>query len=241
MRLGKRAFSVLSLRPGTPHRFATNRFHDTWHILCNAGSAHYLARLLWALSFDNRPNTILVIDGASLVANPFDADPSLAFAFVNRDTTSLDGATARDLARRLPLGTGHQPTSSDGTVVMRSDSRPAALQEALNRPHDDNWWHKPRRNPTTRRVANLITFSLAAPDLRELSLQTDFFDDMKISGAAVFFAEYGKGYSPSFPEGEIQNVADFDLKVARARRRRTALFPGRDDELLTVEERIQVW
>ena len=60
------AYTVLTPRPGTAERFATNRHHDTWHILSDVGGARLLGRLMWAMAFQRHADTILLLDGPIL-------------------------------------------------------------------------------------------------------------------------------------------------------------------------------
>jgi len=228
--LGSRAFSVLSLRPGTRHKFAMNHFHETWHVLCNAGSAHYLARLLWALSFQKKSDTMLVVEGDSLVPNPFDGEESPAFVFLNQATTALNRKQSNELARHLPLHGGHRSRPSDGTVVMNSQSRPQGLATAPESWRDaeggDVWVAK-----------NVVFFALPQDVLRQLSLQANHFDDMKNPTSAVFFGPNRQQYW--YPEGEIQALANFGPRSEDVAKRRARRYGDRKD--LTWTERSDLW
>lgn len=67
--LAGREYTVLSPRPSAGERYATNRYHQTWHVLSDAAGAHVLARYCWAMAFQRRAGTILVIDPPALVQN----------------------------------------------------------------------------------------------------------------------------------------------------------------------------
>ena len=231
VQLGSRAFSVLSLRPSTTHRFAMNRFHETWHILCDAGSAHYLARLLWALSFQKRPNTVLVIDGDHIVPNPFDGEPSPSFVFANQATTAINQRQSEQLARMLPLHGGRFSKAPCGTVVMQSQGRNHALAERHDRYPESTsgsaWYTK-----------GAAFFALPSEELRFLSLHCDQFDDMERPTDAVFFGPC-KQPNSWYPEGEIQTLAGFGPRVKDVQQRRRRTYGDRSP--LTPEERMSLW
>jgi hypothetical protein len=233
--LGSRAFSVLSLRPGTRHRFAMNRFHETWHVLCDAGSAHYLARLLWALSFQKQTNTVLVIDGESIVPNPFDGDDSPAFVFANQATTALNRRQSEQLARQLPVHGGHRSRRSEGTVVMHSHGRPKAVADYKLRTATPSYDAEAGSIWTTKKV---VFFVLPPTTLRHLSLQADRLDDMERPTDAIFFGPHSQHHC-WYPEGEIQTLTNFGPRVDDVRHRRKQLVGDR--KALSWDERCDLW
>jgi hypothetical protein len=104
LRLDGRPYTVVTLRPGLSARFATNRYHDTWHVLSDPFGARLLARLCWGLSFQRRPDTIVLLDRRFLDSNPFDAAPSDPVALVNAHLGRLSADAARALrAHRWPI------------------------------------------------------------------------------------------------------------------------------------------
>lgn len=239
-RLDRRDFSVLSLRPGDRHRFATNYFHETWHVICHAGAAHFLGRLLWALSYQRRPDTVLVVDQPFLVPNPFDADPSVPFAFVNSDTTHLSHRAAMALGRALPLGGGREQRSPDGTVVMNCQSRPSRIAAARAA---ESWydfaedsvppWDKLTQTIRVRESNNVIVYCLSARLMRLVSIEIDYLNEFNHADDAVFFNRHW--------DGEVQTLRNFNGKVSEAKARRRRLFPGRYQQRLTASERFDVW
>jgi hypothetical protein len=99
--LGGTTYHVVTLRPSADVTFSTNFFHETWHILSDLGGAKLLGRLLWGLSFQNRPNTILLIHGSHLVPTPFEAERPDPFLFAVAGLTRLDPRALRVLKNRL--------------------------------------------------------------------------------------------------------------------------------------------
>jgi hypothetical protein len=137
LRADGRDYSVITLRPGTPARFSTNRFHDTWHILSDLHGARLLGRLLWGPSFQRLPGTVVVIDRPHLDPNPFDAEPADPIVLVPAHLTTL---TAQAI-RRLRRGAAEP---SHGTVRWHTCGLDAELDRA-RRTLDLRWpeWEPP--------------------------------------------------------------------------------------------------
>lgn len=119
------SWTVLSLRPGEPVTFATNRGDAPGHVLGDGDAAALLARLFWALAFQRRERTLMLIDGVALVPDPFDGAPSSAIALANADLGIPTGAVLDELRARIPL-----TEPSLGTVKLRT----AGLERALADP-----------------------------------------------------------------------------------------------------------
>jgi hypothetical protein len=140
--LGGQSYTILSPRPTVEARFATNRFHEAWHVITDVGGAHLLARLCWAMAFQRHPRTITVIDQAFLVPNPFDADPSAPVVIVNSDLGALSRDAVGSLRSALPLA-----GSSEGTVVLQTRGLDLALEdvEAFATSDDQAAWRDPHQ------------------------------------------------------------------------------------------------
>ena len=61
---------------------------ELWHIVTSHPGAHLLARLLWGLSYERHPGTLLVIHGDHLAPTPFEAERSDPFIFAQSGLTS---------------------------------------------------------------------------------------------------------------------------------------------------------
>jgi hypothetical protein len=115
IKLDGRDHTILSLRPSDKVRFASNLSHDAWHIITDIGGAKLLGHLCWALSFQKKPGTFLLIDEPNLLPNPFDADPSWPIVIANTDIGAPSRQGLRQLKALLPLR-----TPSEGTVKLAS-------------------------------------------------------------------------------------------------------------------------
>ena len=123
VRLDRLEYTILSPRPTEEARFATNYFHETWHVITSRRGAALLARLCWAMAFQRRERTIVLIDSPLIVPTPFDADLSSPIAIVNNDLGAFSRAAVKDLRAQLPL-TG----VPDGTVVLQTRGLDQALE-----------------------------------------------------------------------------------------------------------------
>ena len=233
--LDGRACTVLTPRPTQRGRFATNSFHGTWHVLTSPPGARLLARLMWAMSFQRRPHTFLLIDLPLIVTNPFDADPSSPIVVVNSDLGGPSRAGLDQLEALLPLR-----SPSGGTVKVRTDGLKRAMGEEV-----DGWQRRLRDKaiPAHRRrhwidVVNDVLVLAAAPlELRAwaeviFATAARVDEDRPPYGPDASFADY---------EGEVQVFYDFTARVKRAAETRRKLFPGREHAQLLDAERRVVW
>lgn len=130
-------YRVLSLRPSMGVRFSTNRFHETWHILtCEAG-AKVLGRLLWGLSFQRAPGTLVVIDEPHLVTTPFDGDPADMIVIAPR-ATSTDAKRLRLL--REALRRHPRPSGTVRLLTFGLDEELARWAELGPKGRSREWW-----------------------------------------------------------------------------------------------------
>ncbi|RJQ80772.1 hypothetical protein D5S17_06960 [Pseudonocardiaceae bacterium YIM PH 21723] len=105
LRLDGRDHTVITLRPGTTARFSTAYFLDTHHILTDLPGAQLLARLLWGLSYQRVPGTMVLIDLPHIDTDPFDGEPGDPILLVPADLTAMTRRAAAELRRLLPLRT----------------------------------------------------------------------------------------------------------------------------------------
>ncbi|MFD0904293.1 hypothetical protein [Actinomadura sediminis] len=198
-------------------RFGTNRFHGTWHVLSDRHGARVLARMLWGLSYQARPGTLLVVDLPFLVPTPFDADPPDPIVIVPAWCTPFGRRAARDLARRLPLR-----AAPDGTVRWRTHGLDAALRD------EPDWvgeyWRRPERS-RVERTHDLLVLAPATPrDARLWAIAAARLDTAGPSGMDyTYLGEWDHGHP-----GEIQVFRDFHRDVRRARRARAEVLARPD-------------
>jgi hypothetical protein len=227
--LDHRRSTVLALRPATEERFATNRFHQMWHVLSDVAGAHLLGRLCWAMAHERRPGTFAVIDPRFLVPNPFDADPSSPIVVVNNDLGPFSRPMAAALWHRLPF-----TTPSEGTVVLRTPGLDGALAAGQRPPRE---WNRHQQRHWIERVHGLVVIAGPPPMLREWAMGM-----ARLGNGFHQGSDYVElGWSPDGADGEIQILEDFAARVVTAQAARERLFPGRARAELTQEERERVW
>lgn len=111
--LDGRGATLLTLRSSSPERFTTRFIDGAWHILTDPAGVELLGQLCWAMAFQQRPATFVLIDLPFLTPNASDSEPSSPIAIVNSDLEPPTDAALADLAAMLPL-----ETPSDGTVRL---------------------------------------------------------------------------------------------------------------------------
>jgi hypothetical protein len=233
LRLSGLDYTVLSPRPSEASRFATNYFQETWRIISSAQGAQLLARLCWAMSFQQRERTIVVLDSEFLVPNPFDADPSSPIVVVNNDLGPFDHDALKDLRGQLPLRSG-----SLGTVVLQTRGLDIALEDpkAFREREDQARWrdeHQRRRWIDGSR--GLWVLAAPPPVLR--------FWGVALSDLGGRTHENMSWSSPNDPanSGEVQVLDEFEQRVSAAMTSRAQLFPGRENQRLTEPDRSRIW
>jgi hypothetical protein len=209
LRLDGRDFTVISVRPGTDARFSTNFFHGTWHVLSDWHGARLLGRLLWGLSYQRIPGTLVLIDRPFLDPNPFDGEPADPIALVPALLTPLGSKAARELRRQLPLS-----GNADGTVRWHTPGYDAAV--AARRAHrfrSTGDWREPYVRPPgfqerVNRIGGLVTFAGVPWVQRELATSIGTLGDWSVDGMA--YAEV------DWPNGEVQVFRDYRRRVSSA-------------------------
>ncbi|MFG1795009.1 hypothetical protein [Nocardia sp. NPDC049149] len=235
MVLDGRVYTVVSLRPGSDFRFATNRFHDTWHVLSDWRGARVLARLLWGLAYQRRPGTLIVIDPAQLDTNPFDGARSDPIVVVPSDLTVFTSAAAAALRRRLPFR-----DRSAGTVRWQTFGLAGAVDEwrAWRARGAEGCYTDYFPEPTgwlwVDRIGGLITVFAAADQLRDLARTIARMGDETYRGMGYEYLDYPE------TNGEIQIFRQYRTMVTSARRARIDIV-GQHSGPITEEAEDAIW
>ncbi len=225
--------TVLSPRPSCPYRFATNRFHETWHVISDPEGAEALSRWMWAMAYQRR-DALFVVDERFMVPNPFDADDSFPIVIVNSDVAGLDRAEEKDLQAAMPWR-----SPSEGTVTLQT----GRLDDMLADPRGFNdrertaehRWNPHQQRRWIDRSHGLVVVAAPPPVLRVWAVELGDFGSNLQEGQNWVELDY-----PS-KNGEVQVFSDFEARVARAVAARTALYPGRARGELSDLEREEVW
>ena len=233
VRLDRLEYTVLSPRPTEEARFATNDSHQAWHVITNESGAALLARLCWAMAFQRRERTIVLLDSPLIVPTPFDADQSSPIVVVNDELGGFSAAAVEDLQAQLPL-----LGASDGTVVLQT----RGLDQALENPtefRDRNQEAQLRKGHQKRRWIDgsngLVVIAAPAPVLRTWGVE---LSGLQSSSRERVIGEY---LEDPAKVGEVQMLHDFDAMLATAQAARARAFPDAADRRLTEVERSQLW
>ncbi|WP_282784315.1 TfoX/Sxy family DNA transformation protein [Nocardia sp. CC201C] len=223
--------TVITPRPGTHARFSTNRFHDTWHVLSDEHGARLLARLLWGLSYQARPRTVVLIDRPFLCPNPFDADPADPIVLVPGWCTPFDDHTARWLKSRLPL------SNPDGTVRWHTFGLDRTLEPAAR----DAWWDRYRRRKdrgiVSRRSGLLVLAPRTPDEARAWALHAAGLDTANGYGSDyAYLGPWDHGY-----DGEIQIFRRFRPMVHVANQARAQVLSRANAPTDPESLRVAVW
>jgi hypothetical protein len=230
--LDRLEYTILSPRPTEEARFATNYFHETWRVITSKEGAALLARLCWAMAFQRRERTIVLIDSPLMVPTPFDADPSSPVVIVNNDLGAFSRAVIKDLRAQLPLS-----KASDGTVVLQT----RGLDQALENPNefrDRNRETQLDNHHQQRRWIDgshgLVVIAAPPPVLRSWGVELSDLGTWSDEGRSWEYLDYPDKV------GEVQVLDDFDSMLATAQAARTRAFPDAANRRLTEDERSEI-
>jgi hypothetical protein len=231
--LGGSRYTVLSPRPSVEARFATNRYHETWHIVTDISGAQLLARLCWAMAFQRHARTVIVLDPPILVPNPYDGDPAIPIVIVNSDLGPFSRESAASLRAALPF-----QTPSEGTVVLQTRGLDLALDDREEFARSDD--QADSRDPHQKRrwIAGsdgVLVVSAPPPVLRSWGVELTGLGSWSHEGSSWTHLDYPQN------DGEVQVLEQFSSQVEKAIEVRNRLFPQRSGELLPEEDRRQVW
>jgi len=248
--VGGYTYRIVTLRPGTNVCFSTNFYHETWHIVTNQRGSCLLARLLWGLSYERHPGTVLLVHGDNLLATPFEAERSDPFLLVPAGLTRLHVAGLRVLKNRLNrLGPSAmtirwQTFGLDAALQARdshAESRSSVDLEGEMRTQKAarQVWHQERME----RLGGFICYSAPPAILRQQALAVHSLRVREGSCTSNmdyhFLAESSSRHS-RFADGEVQIFADYMARVAAATQARQELLSNPRQPVLseTIQEEI---
>ncbi|MGN9787862.1 hypothetical protein ACTMTF_41015 [Nonomuraea sp. ZG12] len=215
LRADGRDYTVITLRPGTRARFSTNHYHGTWHVLSDPHGAVLLSRLLWGLSFQRRPDTVVIIDRRFIDPNPFDAEQGSPIALVPAELTYLPARTARQLSRRLAV-----PGAMSGTVRWQTWGLAGAVGEYRDRRADRTWWQQWHpvedvRAAEVEQFGGLLNLRGSASLLRSWALSVATMADYAHEGMS-YTELAGPKWELCRGDGEVQTFRDYHRRVSDA-------------------------
>jgi len=241
--LGGTTYRVVTLRPGTRTAFSTNFFHQTWHIVTSQSGARLLGRLLWGLSYQRRPGTLVLVHGDHLLPTPFEAERSDPFVLTPAGLTRLNPTHLRMMKGRMNrLG---PPTR---TIRWQTFGLDAALRdresgqgqrasvdadgERLRRKDSQRLWKQERM----ARLGGVICYSAPPTILRLQALGVHGLRVRKGDGLRAmdyhFLAERSSAAS-WYGDGEVRIFADYMDRVAAAAEARRQVLPDANQAILS--------
>ncbi|WP_280348674.1 TfoX/Sxy family DNA transformation protein [Nocardia neocaledoniensis] len=218
--------TVITPRPGTHARFSTNRFHDTWHVLSDDRGARMLVRLLWGLSFQARPGTVVLLDREFLTPTPFDADPADPIVLAPGWCTRFDDHAAAQLKQLA--------RSADSSTVRWHTF---GLERALTA--EEPWTGYRRVHGDISRRRGLLVLSPATPDdARRWALDAARLDSSGNGYGTdyTYLDEWDHGH-----DGEIQVFRRFHRMTSVARQARAQVLGRADAPSDPDAVRVAVW
>ncbi|MCM0676320.1 hypothetical protein NCC78_16730 [Micromonospora phytophila] len=159
-----RSYQVISLRAADRTRYAARTERHWTVVSSDLAGARLLGRLLWGLSYQRRPDTLLVLEPGRMLPDPDHGRPSPTVVFAVADRTVLTPATARRL-RRPELWR----TRPSGTVSWNTMGFPGAMR-ALHAAQDARRdrvpladTYEPTPRPAHVTVTSDVVTALAVP------------------------------------------------------------------------------
>jgi hypothetical protein len=235
----RRAFTVLSPRPSNQCRYATNYFHETWHVLSDVSGARMLSQLCWFLAFQRKTGTIVVIDDGLLVTNPFDADPSSPIVITNADLAPVNKTVIRQLKRFLAAkgpSEGTVRTATGGLDRLLAGN--ASAQMRIEQQASGVWWNDHQRRCWTDRVNGVVVLAAPPPVLEWWALSLNQLGSHWYRGSDYTELDHPASRNR---DGEIQIFENFTQMVSQAAATRQQLFPDAAHRELLEDERHAVW
>jgi len=233
VRLDGLEYTILSPRPTEEARFATNSFHESWHVITTKEGAALLARLCWAMAYQRRERTIVLIDLPLVVPTPFDADQPSPIVVVNNDLGAFSRAAVNELRAKVPLS-----NSSDGTVVLQTRGLDQALENPTEFRDHDQEGQRQNQHQQRRWIDGsngLVIIAAPPPVLRRWGVDLSVLGAWSHEGMSWKYLDYPAKV------GEVQVLDDFDAMLAAAQAARIRAFPDAADRTLTEDERSKVW
>ena len=211
-RLGGQELRLLTLRPDTDLQLANNHHHETWHLVTDNSGSRQLAHLLWAMSFQQKPNTVLLLDAPFVVPTPLDADRSRPVLVV---PSELGGLTQKALEALQAARHGLGPPDTS----VRIDTH-GLTTEAPDLPR--HLWREAHETVRVRTGfleyrADRASLRMTARSAHRLRACQDWPTDIDLGD-----------FSGHAPEGELQLYQDFraGVRIATRLRSERGLQPG---------------
>ncbi len=240
--IGATTYRLITLRPTTRIVFSTNFYHETWHIVTSRLGTLLLARLLWGLSYDRHPGTVVVVHGKHLAPTPFEAERSDPFLLTRAEHTRLDPTALRAL--KSALGRPGPPMKTVRWLTFGMDAALRGLDRQIRRETEMLNRNRPIwRQETMRHLGGLICYSAPAPVLRHQALCVNYLQVPRRHlswDTDTCYLAHPPGSTSWYGDGEVQIFGDYVDRVAAATQARRELLRNTHQAVLseTLQEQI---
>ena len=240
LRADGRDYRVITLRPDSRARFSTNFYHQTWHILSDPHGSLLLSRLLWGLSFQRQPGTVVIIDRRFIDPNPFDAEQGDPIALVPADLTHLSARTIRHLSHHFAA-----PGTVSGTVRWHTWGLDVAVHEWRTQRADGTWWRlwRPEEDVRAAEVARLggvLNIRASSSLLRRWAVYVATMRDYVYEGMSYTELD-GPRWDLCRSDGEVQTFHDYHRRVSVAKVSRREVLADENAPSASAELRPLIW
>lgn len=227
-----RTYRLVTLRPHTEVAFSTNYFHETWHILSNQHGARLLGRLLWGLSFQRMPGTVVLIHGQHIQPTPFGAERSDPILLTLADESTTEKQSLASLRRRLPRLGAAQRTLRWHTFGLDLALERVSWQspDRAVESHENDWMSHRDNRPLWNaeqmfRRGGFVVYSAPPAIMRQRALTISQMDPAHYGMDYYYLADSKLDH---WADGEVQIFSDFnERRSAAAEARRAVLREGR--------------
>lgn len=215
----QRTYQVISLRPGDRFRYAVDpRYGRLTMIWSDLAGVRLLGRLLWGLSYQRRPDTLLVLDPNHLATHPEHGRPSLGVVFAVAGRTVLP----RSLAGRV-TDPALWRTAPTGTVTWNTAGLPTAMEDLRRRQEDrrrglpiPDEYHPCPAAPLIKDCGPGVVIAAVPERLRQWATSMVDVGGFWYRGEACAEPEYEHAF-------DVHAVRHFDSRTAAAARARARI------------------
>jgi hypothetical protein len=234
IQLAGSTYRIVTLRPATKAAFSTNYFHNTWHLLSDLLGCQLLARLLWGLSYQRQPGTMVLIHRPHLLPTPFEAERSDPFLLIPSDLTRID----KDAFRKLKslLSQSMPRTQTIRWLTFGLDTALKAWQQGRQDRGQEHEWTRLRYEDNEQlwqqermgRCGGFIYYSAPPPILRQQALM---LHSLRVKAGSpttemnYHFLADKTSTDAWCGDGEVQIFADYRERVAAATQARLEILP----------------
>jgi hypothetical protein len=240
--LAGRTYRIVTLRSSTRVAFSTNYYHDTWHLLSDMAGSQLLARLLWGLSYQRQPGTMVLIHGRHLLPTPFEAERSDPFLLIPSHLTAIDPHAFRMLKDNLTHV--RRPSQTIRWLTFGLDAALKGWQQNGQHPRQEREWDRLRhkdhgqlwRQERIGRCGGFIFYVAPPPILRQQAL---ILHGLRVNHGSYltemnyhFLAETSSRISWC-GDGEVQIFVDYRERVSSAAQARREILPQPNQPVLS--------